>query len=107
MAFENSTGTNTRGCHPCYSLRTPLYLIPILSLKEACLKAMGQPIEFDFLRINCDVTKEVTYEASKCIYKWWVTGTRHFFETAYLDPRVFSPVGIIGGYPGKVHCLPR
>src|SRR6201996_1467987 len=31
----------------------------ILSLKQAYLKAMGQPIGFDFLWINCDVVKEV------------------------------------------------
>ena len=36
-----------------------------------------------------------------------VTGTRHFGKRAYPDPPVFSPVGIIGGYPGKMHCLPR
>ena len=47
-----------------------LNIIP--SLKEAYLKAMGQPIGFDFSRINCDVAKEVINEASKCIYKWCV-----------------------------------
>src|ERR1700761_7608627 len=35
----------------------------ILSLKEAYLKAMGQPIGFDCLWINCDITKEVVL--------WW------------------------------------
>ena len=30
-----------------------------------------------------------------------VTGTRHFGKRAYPDLQVFSPVGIIGGYPGK------
>src|ERR1700761_3394233 len=36
-----------------------------------------------------------------------VMGTRHFGKRAYPDPWVFSPVGIIGGYPRKMHCLPR
>src|ERR1700760_1354760 len=44
----------------------------ILSLKEAYLKAMGQPTGFNFSRINCDVAKEVVNEASKCIYKWCI-----------------------------------
>src|ERR1700761_3013861 len=35
-----------------------------------------------------------------------VIGTRHFGKRAYPDPRVFSPAGIIGRYPGKMHCLP-
>src|SRR6201996_5466302 len=52
--------------------RTVRRLNIILSLKEAYLKAMGQPIGFDFSRIDCDVAKEVINEASKCIYKWCV-----------------------------------
>src|ERR1700761_9499948 len=35
-----------------------------------------------------------------------VMGTRHFFKTAYPDPRVFSPVGIIGGDPVKSTVYP-
>src|ERR1700761_119803 len=35
-----------------------------------------------------------------------VTGTCHFGKRAYPDLRVFSPAGIIGGYLGKMHCLP-
>src|ERR1700761_1873771 len=35
-----------------------------------------------------------------------VTGTRHFSKRAYLDPRVFSPAGIIGRYPGNT-CRKR
>src|ERR1700761_5743924 len=50
--------------------RTVRRLNIILSLKEAYLKAMAQPIGFDFSRINCDVAKEVVTVDDSTLDGW-------------------------------------